>query len=122
MIFSHLETEINYFQSEGHVMICGDLNSRTGERPDFVSSQGDHFITGDNINFPLYSPRQNYDKSTNAHRKEILQLCRSLGLYIVNGRVRGDSRGRYTYNSALGSSTVDYTFTDLNFTFLTTVK
>jgi hypothetical protein len=32
----------------------------------------------------------------------------------VNGRLRGDSFGRYTYTSSLGSSTVDYFLTDLN--------
>uniref|UniRef100_A0A8K9V0N5 Reverse transcriptase domain-containing protein n=1 Tax=Oncorhynchus mykiss TaxID=8022 RepID=A0A8K9V0N5_ONCMY len=35
-------------------------------------------------------------------------------MYIVNGRLRGDSYGRYTYSSSLGSSTVDYFITDLN--------
>jgi len=116
--FSDLENEISHFQTQGHVMICGDLNSRTGDRHDFVSTEGDDFITGDNIHFPTYSPRQNYDKSTNVHGKEVLRLCRSLGLYIVNGRLRGDSLGRYTYSSALGSSSVDYAITDLNLNFL----
>ena len=37
-----------------------------------------------------------------------------LGMYIVNGRLRGDSYGRYTYSSSLGSSTVDYFITELN--------
>ena len=35
-------------------------------------------------------------------------------MYIVNGRLQGDSYGRYTYTSSLGSSTVDYFITDLN--------
>ena len=35
-------------------------------------------------------------------------------MYIVNGRLRGDSYGRYTYSSSLGSSTVDDFITDLN--------
>ncbi len=35
-------------------------------------------------------------------------------MYIVNGRLRGDSYGRYTYSSPFGSSTVDYFLTDLN--------
>ncbi len=50
----------------------------------------------------------------NAHRRQLLQLCRGLALYIINGRLRGDSLGRYTYSSALGDSTVDYTITDLD--------
>ena len=43
-----------------------------------------------------------------------MQLCCAMGLYIVNGRLRGDSFGRYTYSSSLGSSTVDYAITDLD--------
>ena len=35
-------------------------------------------------------------------------------MYIVNGRLRGDAYGRYTYSLSLGSSTVDYFITDLN--------
>lgn len=50
----------------------------------------------------------------NSHGKQLLQLCRSLDLYIVNGRLRGDSFGHYTYSSGLGSSTVDYAITDLD--------
>ena len=37
-----------------------------------------------------------------------------LGLYIVNGRLQGDSLGHYTFSSALDSSTVDYAITDLD--------
>ena len=73
--FYDLESEINHFQSLGNVMICGDLNSRTGEGLDFINTQGDSFITGDNIHVPVYSPRQNYDKITNAHGRELLRLC-----------------------------------------------
>ena len=46
--------------------------------------------------------------------KELLQLYRSLSLYIVNGRLRGGSFGHYTYSSSLGSSTVDYAITYLD--------
>ncbi|KAL7881129.1 hypothetical protein SRHO_G00033830 [Serrasalmus rhombeus] len=90
-----------------------DLNVRTGDQPDFISTQGDHFITGDSINFPLLLPQRKLQ-----HGKNLLQLCGSLGLYIVNGRLRGDSFGQLTYSSALGSSMVDYAITDLDQTFL----
>ena len=44
--------------------------------------------------------------------KQVLQMCKGLGLYIVNGRIRGDSLGRLTQCSVLGSSVVDYAITD----------
>ncbi len=37
-----------------------------------------------------------------------------MGLYIVNDRTKGDSLGRLTYCSYLGSSTVDCAITDLD--------
>ncbi len=50
----------------------------------------------------------------NSHGRQLLQLCQNLALYIVNGRLRGDSLGRFTDSSALGNSTVDYAITDLH--------
>ncbi len=43
-----------------------------------------------------------------------MELCRSLGLCLVNGRVKGDSLGRYIYTSFHGCSTVDNMITDLD--------
>lgn len=51
---------------------------------------------------------------------KVLQLCRALSRYIVNGRLQGNSFGRHTYCSDLGSSAVDYAFTDLDQTSLRT--
>ena len=113
--FSILEGEINHFQAQGHVLICGDLNARTGQEPDTLSTQGDkHLPGGDSIPSPICPPRHNYDNITNKNRSQLLQLCQALGIYTVNGRLWGDSYGRYTYRSSLRSSNVDYIITDLN--------
>ena len=117
-IFSTIEEEISHFQAQGSVLITGDLNARTGGKLDFTSTEGDSYITGTNLDFPILPNRNNYDKNTNRSGKQVLQLCRELGLYIVNGRVRGESFGRYTYCSNFGSSTVDYAMTNLDQTFL----
>lgn len=50
--------------------------------------------------------------------KQVWQLCRALGLYIINERLWGDFFGRNTDCSNLGSSTVDYAVTDLDQTSL----
>ncbi len=63
---------------------------------------------------PVCTPRNSFDKWTNASGTQLTQLCRTLGLYIVNSRIWGDHMGRYTYNSAPGCSTVDYFITDLD--------
>lgn len=115
-IFSILQSEINYFQSRGSVLLMGDLNARTGKEQDYISSDGDKYINS-SLNHQkkgFTKTRQNYDNTINRHGKQVLQLCKSLGLYIVNGRMKGDSLGRCTYSSHLGSSTVDYAITDLD--------
>ncbi len=112
--FSILQDEICHFQTKGNVLICGDLNARTGNEPDFVNTQGDKYITNTCHSLPSYHLRKNYDNFTNKSGKILLQLCQSLGLYIVNGRIRGDSFGCYTFNSFLGNSTVDYFITDID--------
>ncbi len=43
-----------------------------------------------------------------------MHLCRALGLYILNGRIKGDSLGRFTCCSSLGSSVVDYAISDMD--------
>jgi len=113
--FSILEVDINYFQSQGSVLLCGDLNARTGEELDTLNPQGDTYLTGGDIfPTPIQAQRHNYDKTTNKSGTHLLHLCRTLGLFLVNGRLRGDSYGRYTYSLSFGSSTVEYFLTDLN--------
>ncbi len=43
-MFSTLEEETNHFQAQGNVLICGDLNARTGLQPDFTDTQGSKYI------------------------------------------------------------------------------
>lgn len=95
-------------------MLCGDFNARTGKEKDFIDTGGNNHLDVS----PLYQPpvtklRHSYDNIVNKSGKEILQMCKALGLYIVNGRTRGDSLGRFTYCSVLGNSVIDYAITDL---------
>ncbi len=112
--FLTLETEISYFQAQGNVLICGDTNARTGTLTDLTDPQVAKYITNGNISNTFTLPHRNdSDQVINKSRRELVQLCQSLSLYFVNGRVRGDSLGRFTYCSPLGHSTVDYMITDL---------
>ena len=57
--------------------------------------------------------RNNYDNVVNAHRKNILQICKNFDLRILNsGRIRCDSFRNITYHGRLGVSTVDYFISD----------
>ncbi len=82
--FSTLEEETNHFQAQGNVLICGDLNARTGLHPDFTVTQGSIYINNKltviNSTFS-HIHRNNYDHIVNKdEKKKLRQLCRSLGL------------------------------------------
>ena len=98
------------------MLLIGDLNGRTGTEPDIIDPQGNNHVFGQSPLFttPTITHRKNLDSVINQSGKEVVHLCRALGLYIVNGRFRGDSLGRFTYSSALGSSVVDYAITDMD--------
>ena len=97
-IFPTLEEETCHFQAQGNVLICGDTNTSTGTLPDLTSTRGDSFITGHTVSNCLnLLHRNNSDSTVNKNRRDLLQLCRSLGLYFVNGSLQGYSLGRVTY-------------------------
>src|SRR4029434_9376016 len=86
--FTDLEGAITHFQTQGNILIVGDLNARTAEESDTTSTNGDKYMnnkTNTSLTLPL---RNNYEKITNRNGKELLQLCRSLSLYIVNNCLR----------------------------------
>ena len=88
--FSILEGEINHFQAQVNVLVCGDLNARTGQEPDILSTQWEkHLPGGNSIPSPICPSWHNYDNITNKNGSQLLQLYRTLGMYIINGRLRG---------------------------------
>ncbi len=113
---NNIHTEISRFQAQGNVLLCGDFNARTGSEPDNIDPKGNEYIFGQNS--PSLTrklpPRNNLDRTINKNGRELVQLCRASGLYTLNGRIRGDSLGRFTCCSGLGASVVDYTITDMD--------
>lgn len=113
---NNLYTDISHFQAQGNVLLCGDLNARTGSEIDFLDTQGNIHVFGQNHMHlsPNLLQRNSLDHVINKNGKELVHLCRTLGLYMLNGRIRGDSLGRFTCCSPLGASVVDYAVTDLD--------
>ncbi|KAK3565151.1 hypothetical protein QTP86_000368 [Hemibagrus guttatus] len=61
-IFPQHHTEICSFQAQGNVLICGDLNARTGGLPDLNTEDGNNFIFGQHYPRNLTNlPRHNFD-------------------------------------------------------------
>ncbi|KAL2076716.1 hypothetical protein ACEWY4_027687 [Coilia grayii] len=98
------------------MLLCGDFNARTGLENEIIdmNDKDNAFTILPNLENPTKKSRHNPDPVTNKNGKELVHLCRGLGLYFLNGRMKGDSLGRFTYCSPLGSSVVDYAITDMN--------
>ena len=74
-----------------------------------IDKYDDHFmVSAENITSNVQS-RNSEDTVPADHRgKELLEMCKSLGLLILNGRKVGDLFGGYTSFQWNGSSVVDY--------------
>ena len=108
----NLEADVSFFQNQGHVMLSGDFNARTGTYTDTVDKCGSKYLD-DNTDHSLeYKTRKSFDNNLNTHGKCLLQLCKNLDLLILNGRTEGDSLGRPTCHRYNGTSVVDYTIVD----------
>lgn len=66
--YEHLQSDITHYQSMGaQILVCGDMNARTAEEPDYVriADLTDFIdVPGDIDELPdVIQPRQNYDKT-----------------------------------------------------------
>ena len=94
------------YREKGEVIIMGDLNCRVRQETDYIESDdGDRFL-----NLPAQLDHTNFDGivddnsciiknriSSNIviieNGRELLQLCRTNKLYILNGRVGQEPEG-----------------------------
>jgi hypothetical protein len=102
--------------SLGGVLLVGDFNARTCTNIDFIdySQLADVMLVLEAIEDTLPNnmlERQNHDTVTASWHHEFLDLCRTTGLFILNGRTPGDISGEYTCLSNKCFSTVDYFLT-----------
>ena len=103
--------EIIKFQKKGKVIVQGDFNARTNVINDIVTADkyDTSFIENPVIDMPT---RNSEDKDLDHRGKELIELCKSLGLVVLNGRKIGDLFGKYTSLQWNGSSVVDYVLVD----------
>ena len=103
-----LSEDIIHFQRKGKIILQGDINARTGTGEDSI--QPDKFEQepeeGENLELP---PRNSEDKGhIDIRGEELLELCRSHNLVILNGRKTGDPWGKITSYRWNGTAVVDY--------------
>ena len=85
----------------------GDFNARTGNESDTINpDKSDELF---DINFTSPPPARNSrDTDLDQRGKDLLDLCKSADLHIVNGRKTGDLFGDFTCIKYNGNSVVDY--------------
>ena len=102
--------DINNFKDYGDILICGDLNARTGLDPNFIVNDSDKHVPLD----PSYIidsnilQRNSEDTNVEDRGKQVNELCVSSRMRILNGRILGDSYGKFTCQKPAGASVVDY--------------
>lgn len=121
-VYTILYEKISEIRNNGELIILGDLNARTGVLSE-VSEAFDFeedIITGeivlsettiddnDFISHDLQVVRKNKDPKTNDYGHLLIKLCQLSGLFICNGRLKGDEEGCLTYTDKKGKSTIDY--------------
>ena len=117
-----MQEEITHFSQKGTVAISGDFNARTGRLPDFTL-----FIDPDNHNiltsfqqYNIYNfsqhNRHSDDIKFNRYGKDLLELCKSSNMRIMNGYYNNDATtGTFTCYTANDRSLIDYLICDSKF-------
>ena len=102
-----LEHNVTEYSQIGNVIICGDLNARTGtemECTDFDSYVPTSF---DHVDYHLPF-RSSHDSFVNERGRYLIDFCISHDLHFLNGRTVGDLNGKFTCFQYNGNSVVDY--------------
>jgi len=104
------ENEMMNYSTEGGILLCGDLNARTGHAKDYIQDDSETPGTCAFVRYAVDTEisRMSRDVVVNSRGKNLLDLCVGARLRIVNGRHRGDKRGEYTCYTPRGCSVVDY--------------
>ena len=120
-IWQRLEERVGEAYAVGEPLIVGDLNARTGDRPDFPqdADSADSSVGGLHSRgvAAVSSVRRSQDArgTVNASGRRLLALCMRLGLRIANGRVPGDEHGALTFvGCGGGTSLIDYVLVSPN--------
>ena len=93
--YSHLLGQIYLLSDKDAIVVCGDLNSRIGEMPDFISD-----VDG-------ISCRTVIDKTVNQHGHTFIDFLIDAKMCVLNGRFCNNS-DTYTSVSTRGRSVVDF--------------
>ena len=95
---------INILKNIGTIVICGDLNARSGIESDNISNVSDKHVP---LN-PDILQRNSEDIKVDDRGKQVNVLCIFTRMRILNVRILGDSFGIFTCQKSTGAIVVDY--------------
>ncbi len=109
-IFTLLENDLAKFSLLGKCILMGDFNARTGQDADYIVSDSPDFLDLGDYTSDIPIPRYSLDTHCiDSYGKNLLDLCKSSGLRILNGRKLGDLQGNFTcFNHVGNPSVIDY--------------
>jgi hypothetical protein len=116
-VFEIVENQVAQYSDLGSCFVCGDFNARTSREPDYCADDNSPIadLCSDYIT-DLPIDRNNSDPhQVNNYGKQLLSLCKTAGLRILNGRSLGDYFGHCTCYSHTGQpSVIDYMLASVN--------
>jgi len=109
-IFSLIENDLAKFSSLGKCLLMGDFNARTCQEADYIVNDSSDFLDLGYYSSDVPLPRSSMDThNVDKYGKNLLDLCKSSGLHILNGRFLGDLQGNFTcFNHVGNPSVIDY--------------
>ena len=113
-IFTNLEENINKFSNKGEIVLMGDMNAHISRKDyDYIKMDSNDLLIDDlpstyKVDNIMKDRNIIKEQSTNVYGKQILDLCISAELRILNGRILGDTMGRLTSYNFRGTAVDDY--------------
>ena len=111
--FEEVEKGLEKYSKMGKTYVTGDFNSRTATLSDILDFDAYLDIDDDEniqhiLNMSNLPERQNQDTVSDKNGERLINLCKSTGHFIANGRLSNDKLGNYTFCSTRGHSVTDY--------------
>ena len=111
LLYNELLDFLGNHKDDVYLLCTGDCNARVGNMSDIDENEKYLPVIGENeddycTSFSL--PRKSRDNVVNKFGKALLNVCKMLQIYFVNGRSKSDSDGQYTFISSNGRSVIDY--------------
>ncbi|XP_037942266.1 uncharacterized protein LOC119675149 [Teleopsis dalmanni] len=86
-----------------NVVITGDFNAQIGEEQYLEFSPSMQWSE-------VLDHRVAIDTVVYRNGKQLLEICNSFGVTVLNGRIKGDREGTFTFIRGVARSTIDYCF------------